>query len=87
MQSIENGLHEALDRGELLRALRGFKRGDFSIRMPINLAGIDGEIALALNDVIEMNEALAGEFARVSDQGGKEGRTGQRANVPAAVGS
>jgi signal transduction histidine kinase/HAMP domain-containing protein/ActR/RegA family two-component response regulator len=87
MQSIESGLHEILDRGELLRGLRAFKRGDFSMRMPVNLSGIGGEIALAFNDVIEMNEALASEFARVSDQVGKEGRTGHRVNVPGAAGA
>jgi signal transduction histidine kinase len=50
-----------LDRGELLKALRAFKRGDFSVRMPLNLTGIDGEIAQAFNDVIELQEAKAAE--------------------------
>ena len=40
-----------LDRGELLKALRAFKRGDFAVRMPLNLTGIDGEIAQTFNDV------------------------------------
>jgi len=87
MQSIENGLHDVLDRGELLRALRALKRGDFSVRMPLNLPGIDGEIAQTFNDVVETNDALAGEFARVSDQVGKEGRISQRVNVPGAIGA
>ena len=39
-----------LDRGELLKALRAFKRGDFSVRMPLDLTGIDGEIAQAFAD-------------------------------------
>ena len=45
-----------LDRGELLKSLRAFKRGDFSVRMPLNLTGIDGEIAQTFNDVVEMEE-------------------------------
>ena len=45
MESIQPGLQLILDRGELLKALRAFKRGDFSVRMPLNLTGVDGEIA------------------------------------------
>jgi hypothetical protein len=42
METIQPGLHMVLDRGELLKALRAFKRGDFSVRMPLNLTGTDG---------------------------------------------
>src|SRR5436190_20744922 len=87
MKTIENGLQSVLDRGELLRALRAFKRGDFSVRMPLDLAGLDGEIAQAFNDVVELNEAMTEELARVSNQVGREGRIGQRANLPAAGGA
>jgi len=78
---------QALDRGELLGALRAFQRGDFAVRMPMNLTGVDGEIAQAFNDVIAMNTALAAEFARVGLQVGNEGRIGQRLNVPWATGA
>ncbi len=74
------------DRGELLKALRAFKRGDFSARMPLNLSGIDGDIAQAFNDVVEMNETLATEIARVGDQVGKEGQISQRVSLPGAAG-
>ena len=76
-----------LDRGELLKALRAFKRGDFSARMPLNLTGIDGEIAQTFNDVVELEEAKATEIARVADQVGKEGLTATRMNVPGASGA
>jgi len=62
-----------LDRGELLKALRQLKRGDFAVRMPLNLTGIDGEIAQAFNDVVELEEAKAAEIARVAELVGKEG--------------
>jgi len=75
-----------LDRGELLKALRAFKRGDFSVRMPLNLTGVDGEIAQAFNDVVELEEAKAAEIARVADQVGKEGQIGQRMHLPGAGG-
>ncbi|HWH48640.1 MAG TPA: HAMP domain-containing protein, partial [Burkholderiales bacterium] len=78
---------EVFDYREILRALRAFKRGDFSVRMPPGLTGIDGEIAEAFNDIVQMNEAMAGEFARIRDQVGKEGKINQRARMPAASGS
>src|SRR5258706_3092855 len=88
MQTInEAPVRQILDRGELLWALRAFKRGDFSVRMPLDLTGVDGEIAQAFNDVVEMNTALAAEFARVGVQVGNEGRIGQRLNVPGATGA
>ena len=56
MESIHAGLQIMLDRGELLKALRAFKRGDFSVRMPLNMTGVDGEIAQAFNDVVELED-------------------------------
>src|SRR6266850_7189795 len=87
MESMHAGLQMMLDRGELLKALRQFKRGDFSVRMPLNLTGIDGEIAQTFNDVVELEEAKAAEIARVADQVGKEGQVGARMNVPGAAGA
>src|SRR3954465_2440376 len=87
MDSIQPGLQMMLDRGELLKALRAFKRGDFTVRMPLSLTGIDGEIAAAFNDVVELEEIKAAEIARVAEQVGKEGQTGQRMSVPGATGS
>jgi signal transduction histidine kinase/HAMP domain-containing protein/ActR/RegA family two-component response regulator len=87
METIQPGLHMVLDRGELLKALRAFKRGDFSVRMPLNLTGIDGEIAETFNDVVELEEAKASEIARVADQVVREGQIGQRMSVPGAAGS
>ena len=56
METIQPGLHMVLDRGELLKAMRAFKRGDFTVRMPLNLTGIDGEIAQTFNDVVELED-------------------------------
>src|SRR3954469_25999037 len=84
---IEPGLQVMLDRGELLKALRAFKRGDFSVRMPLNFTGMDGEIAEAFNDVVEMNETLASEIGRVGEQVGKEGQIGQRVAMAGAGGA
>src|SRR3989441_1272491 len=76
-----------LDRGALLKALRALRKGEFSVRMPMDLVGVDGEIAQAFNDVVEINEMIAEEFARIGNEVGKEGKTGQRAKLPVATGS
>src|SRR5438445_1129701 len=86
MESMHAGLQMMLDRGELLKALRQFKRGDFSARMPLNLTGIDGEIAQAFNDVVELEEAKAAEIARVAELVGKEGQFNQRMKLAGATG-
>src|SRR5205814_2466357 len=87
MESMHAGLQMMLDRAELLKALRQLKRGDFSVRMPLNLTGIDGEIAQAFNDVVELEEAKAVEIARVADLVGKEGQFGHRINLGGATGA
>src|ERR1700682_1070912 len=78
---------ETLDQRALLSALRAFRKGDFSVRLPIDLAGMDGEIAQAFNDAVEMHEMFTGEVARIRSEVGKEGQIGQRIRVPAASGS
>ncbi|MFL7902694.1 HAMP domain-containing protein [Azospirillum argentinense] len=78
--------HNRLSPQLLLRALRQFRKGDFSVRLPLDLDGLDGEIAAAFNDVVEMNEALVEDVGRVSVAIGKEGRIGQRVRLPTASG-
>ncbi len=85
-----NDLHVApqtLERRALLRALRALKKGDFATRMPLDMIGIDGEIAQAFNDVVEMNQSIADELARICRDVGREGQVNQRMRVAAAVGS
>jgi len=76
-----------LDNRNLLAALRAFRKGEFSVRLPIGLSGIDGEIADAFNDVVELNERMAKEFQRLGDAVGKEGKIGHQAKLPNATGS
>src|SRR5213594_4082030 len=78
---------DVLDRKGLLSALRAFKRGDFSVRLPMDLIGIDGEIAQVFNEVVEVNEKVTDEFARIRDEVGREGQINQRVRLPAATGS
>ncbi|HEY5411427.1 MAG TPA: HAMP domain-containing protein, partial [Caulobacteraceae bacterium] len=76
-----------LDEGQLLGALRAFRRGDFSVRLPRHLTGVDGEIAEAFNDVVELNDRMTKEFERLADSVGKQGKINHRAKLPAATGS
>src|SRR5437868_2329912 len=76
-----------LDANEVLAALFAFKKGDFSVRLPVNQVGLAGKIADVLNDIFELNENMATELARVSTAVGKEGRIGQRASLPTAQGA
>jgi signal transduction histidine kinase/CheY-like chemotaxis protein/HAMP domain-containing protein len=76
-----------LDRGDILKALRLLKRGDFSVRLPMDMAGIDGEIATAFNDVVELNDSMTHEFARLREMIGREGRISERAKLSMATGS
>ncbi|MDQ3283497.1 MAG: HAMP domain-containing protein, partial [Acidobacteriota bacterium] len=70
----------------LLRALTSVKKGDFSVRMPVEFTGVQGKIADTLNDILDLNERTASEIERISNVVGKEGKLNQRAQVPAAGG-
>ncbi|MDB5328211.1 MAG: diguanylate cyclase, partial [Phycisphaerales bacterium] len=78
---------DELDKAMLLRALLAFKKGDFSARLPVDLEGVDGKIADAFNDVIELNERMSEELERMSRVVGKEGKITQRASVGEVTGA
>ena len=80
-------IHDTLDRKGLLSALRAFRKGDFSVRLPMDLVGVDGEIAQTFNDVVEANDRMTDEFARIRDEVGREGQINQRVKLPSASGS
>ncbi|MFZ2493952.1 MAG: HAMP domain-containing protein, partial [Thermoanaerobaculia bacterium] len=70
----------------LLRTLTAIKKGDFSVRMPVEFTGVQGKIADALNDIVELSERTTDEVERIANIVGKEGKLNQRAQVPAAGG-
>jgi len=60
-----NDLHlapQTLERRALLRALRALQKGDFAVRLPLDMDGSDGKVAQAFNDVVEMNQSIADEL-------------------------
>jgi HAMP domain-containing protein/signal transduction histidine kinase/DNA-binding response OmpR family regulator len=77
---------EFLDRRKLVTALRGLRRGDFTIRLPEDAEGVDGEIATLFNEVVSLNQEMTREFERLSQVVGKEGKITQRGRVKNATG-
>src|SRR5215472_14152144 len=70
----------------LLTAMLSFRDGDFSVRMPSDLTGVEGKIADAFNDIVTFSDRRARETVRVSIAVGKEGKLKQRMNVPGGAG-
>src|SRR5438128_613354 len=77
---------DTLDQRELLKILTAFKRGSFSVRMTVETTGLSGKIVDTLNDVLELNEKMARELARVSNSVGKEGKIQHRASLGGSFG-
>ena len=49
---------DKLDTKMLLKTLRAFKKGNFTVRLPEDLTGVDGEIAGTFNSIVEMNQMM-----------------------------
>ncbi|MGE0274295.1 MAG: HAMP domain-containing protein [Nitrospiraceae bacterium] len=71
----------------ILQALKAVKKGDFSVRLPVEWTGLMGKIADELNGIIELNAMFADEFKRVSHVVGKKGQLSERASVTEAIGA
>ena len=63
--NVENP-REFLDRRQLLSALRSFRRGDFTVRLPEDLTGHDSEIARLFNEIVSLNEGMTEENEKSS---------------------
>jgi len=62
----------------LLNALIALRKGKAGVRLPAEWTGVAGKVADAFNEVIEQNERLAEELARLSRVVGQEGKLSQR---------
>ena len=78
---------EQYDPSRLLAVLAAYKNGDFSQRMPGDLTGLSGKIADTLNGIIDMATDTTTEFERVSQFVGKQGKVGERIELPMMRGS
>src|SRR5262249_47175505 len=64
--TVPFGPATSLDTRQLLVALSALKKGDFSVRLPIEWEGVSGKIADTFNEVIELNDKMARELDRLS---------------------
>ena len=71
---------------ELLSAMYSFRDGNFTVRLPQDLTGVEGKIADAFNDIVTLAQRRARETGRVSHVVGREGKLKQRMSVPGASG-
>ena len=65
----------------LLDALHALRLGRTGVRLPRDWVGLAGRVADAFNDVVEQNERMAEELARLSRVVGKEGKLSQRLSL------
>src|SRR5690242_6919609 len=79
--------NDRLDSRELLRVLMAVKKGDFSVRMPLDHTGTAGKIADTLNEIIDLNQRMTAELDRISTVVGQEGRINQRITLGVPSGS
>jgi HAMP domain-containing protein/signal transduction histidine kinase/CheY-like chemotaxis protein len=77
----------SLDRRQLLRALQHVRGGDFTVQLPGDWSGVDGEIAETFNEIVAANRKIASELKRVGEVVGKEGRTRERAKFDHSKGA
>src|SRR4029453_10717753 len=66
---------------DLLDALTALRQGKRGVRLPVGWTGLAGKVADAFNDVVELNERMAGELGRLSRVVGKEGKLAQRLSL------
>ncbi|MDI3468470.1 MAG: Two-component system sensor histidine kinase/response regulator hybrid [Pseudolabrys sp.] len=63
---------------DLLTALQAVRSGNFAVRLPGNLSGIEGKISDLFNEIVEANQRIATQLERVGEVVGREGKTRQR---------
>jgi HAMP domain-containing protein/signal transduction histidine kinase/CheY-like chemotaxis protein len=87
MEATVSPAEDTLDLKVLLAVLKAYRNGDFSTRMPEELTGLPGKIADTLNEIIDMSSETITEFERVAHLVGKQGKVGERVDLPMMRGS
>src|SRR6187402_821251 len=82
----ETALSEAFSR-QLLSAMNELRAGNFSVRLPNDLLGMQGRMADVFNDLALLNQQRANEIARVCRMVGKEGKVKERLALSSGLGS
>src|SRR5437762_9511718 len=76
-----------IDAPVLLKAMHALKKGDFTVRLPMEWTGVAGKVADTFNELVELNDRMAKELDRVRRVVGIEGRLNQRATLGDVSGS
>ena len=87
MVSFQQTSQDDLDVKQLIVVLNAYRKGNFTVRMPSDLVGLPGKVADTLNDIIDMAQEITTEFERVAQFVGKQGKVGERIELPAMKGS
>ncbi len=66
---------------KMLHIAKAVRQGNLSVRFPVEEDGIPSEIGEVLNDILDLNENMINEFARVSAIVGEEGKLTERASI------
>ncbi|HEX2840515.1 HAMP domain-containing protein, partial [Hyphomicrobium sp.] len=78
--------HLADEAPALLGALLAVRKGDATVRLPVDWPGLSGKIAETFNDIVELNDHLQHELERLSQVAGKKGQLRERVHPGAATG-
>ena len=79
--AVQELIASDVDTSILLTALNAFKKGDFTVRLPLEWTGVAGKVADTFNEVIDRSERMAIELARLSRVVGTEGKISHRASL------
>jgi len=76
-----NGKFKGDQLRKMLHVAKSVRQGNLSVRFPVEEDGIPSEIGEVLNDILDLNENMINEFARVSTIVGDEGKLNERASI------
>ena len=74
MELLEVPVSNGIDTKPLLEALMAVRKGDYSVRLPVDWTGAAGKVADTFNEVVALNERMAKELELLSRVVGREGR-------------
>jgi HAMP domain-containing protein/signal transduction histidine kinase/DNA-binding response OmpR family regulator len=72
---------------QLLSAMVDFRDGNFEVRMPADLTGLEGKLADTFNQIATLSDRRAQEIRRVTRVVGKEGKLNQRMTIVGMTGT
>ncbi len=80
-RAVQASTSTTVDLPSFLSALKAVRQGDFSARLPDHWTDVAGKVADTFNEVVELNQRLASELARLRLAIGQHGKITERAAV------